>query len=556
LTDLDKYYRPVVTLKTKLFGLLRKYLISVFLLLFIPVVLSGQWLGGYSNRIKVTIPAAQISGVGNHLNFPVLINTTIVDLRTTGNGGYVVHPSGYDIVFSEDNNTTLDHQVEEYNGTTGELIAWIRIPVLNPFNDYEFYIYFGNSNIAADPSTSSTWSSDYVSVYHLHDDFQDGTYSVNHGTNHGSVDATGKIGDGQRFNGSSHYIDLGNRSGFNFSTGNWTVSGWINTTDTFQNNVFSNGGDDGGGVRYVLASSETGGAGTAVLTTDDNSHKYQAISDPGITNNGQWHYIVGKREGTYIYIYHDNGTWEERTSISVGPGYNLSGTLQRNAYIGAGVSQSEYSGEIIKYFDGFIDEVRVQQVACNDGWIQTEYNNQNSPGSFMSFGGRECYYDSPCCATLIPVTQCYTPVTYTNKGASSSGIPNTLCDNSSLYEDAWLKAVIPASGEVTIRTYTESTSGWAYTIGIAAYTGEDCLNLSPLDCDIDLVNNDPPELVLTGLTAGDTLFIRMWEYLDDNKGKFTLSVFDDDTDPVIVRQTEILILMKIASLLFLILPAK
>ncbi|HCC70448.1 MAG TPA: hypothetical protein DEQ09_04765, partial [Bacteroidales bacterium] len=198
------------------------------MLLLIPVVLSGQWLDGYSNRIKITIPAAQISGASNHIDFPVLVNTIHPDLATTVNGGYVEHSSGYDIVFSEDNVSTLDHQVEKYDAATGDLIAWVRIPLLDPSSDYEFYIYFGNYNITGDQSTSDTWSSDYVSVYHLHDDYEDGTSNVNHGTNSGSTDAAGKIADGQAFNG-SQYIDLDNPAEMNFGTNDWTVSAWINT---------------------------------------------------------------------------------------------------------------------------------------------------------------------------------------------------------------------------------------------------------------------------------------------------------------------------------------
>ena len=208
MTDLPIYSQPVLNFKLKLSGSARKYLISAFLLLFIPMALSAQWLEGYSSRIKVTIPATQIAGSSPHSDFPVLVSTTIADLRTTANGGYVEHSWGYDIAFSEDHSTTLYHQVEEYNPETGQLIAWVRIPVLNPLSDYEFYIYFGNPDISIDPSTRSTWSNDYVSVYHLHDDENDGTYRFNDGTNFGSLNATGKIADGQVFNGSSQYIDL------------------------------------------------------------------------------------------------------------------------------------------------------------------------------------------------------------------------------------------------------------------------------------------------------------------------------------------------------------
>ena len=40
-------------------------------------------------------------------------------------------------------------------------------------------------------------------------------------------------------------------------------------------------------------------------------------------------------------------------------------------------------------FDGIIDEVRISNVARSASWISTEYNNQSSPSTFMSFGVEE-----------------------------------------------------------------------------------------------------------------------------------------------------------------------
>jgi len=84
----------------------------------------SQWLSGYIYRKTITIPAAQVSG-GPHTNFPVLVSVTDADLATTANGGYVENANGWDIVFSQDHVSALNHQVEYYNPTNGNLIAWV-----------------------------------------------------------------------------------------------------------------------------------------------------------------------------------------------------------------------------------------------------------------------------------------------------------------------------------------------------------------------------------------------------------------------------------------------
>ncbi|MDT8401237.1 MAG: DUF2341 domain-containing protein, partial [Bacteroidales bacterium] len=503
-------------MKIKIHGLFCKLVISALFFITLPSSVYGQWLTGYNNRIKITILSSEISGITSHLDFPVLVNTTMPELRDYANGGYVANANGWDIVFSEDHISILDHQIESYDNATGELVAWVRIPELSPGSNYEFYIYFGSIWLDSDLSAESTWSEDYVSVYHLHDGLEDATSSGNDGTNNGSFNGTGKIADAREFNGSSHYIDLGNPSEFNFSTSDWTVSAWINTTDNFQNNIFSNGGDDQGGIRYVLASSETGSAGTAVLTTDDNDDKYQAISSSGLTNNGQWHYVVGKREGNRIYIYHDNGGPEDVTTIRAG--YNLSGTSQKNALIGAGISQ-QY-GTIIKYFDGLIDEVRVQKVARSNGWIQTEYANQNSPSTFCQFGSLEIPNDDPCGAiSLVVENQCGENTIYATNEPATSGSQNPGCFwNSGTDSDVWFRFTIPSSGQVKVEGIESTLVDGA----MAFYSGTDCNDLTYIDC----VDTGPGmETFLVSGNPGDKIWVQFWGY-DGETGRFGICVTD------------------------------
>ncbi len=38
------------------------------------------------------------------------------------------------------------------------------------------------------------------------------------------------------------------------------------------------------------------------------------------------------------------------------------------------------------YFSGSIDEVRVMNVEASTSWVTSEYNNQSSPGTFLTLG--------------------------------------------------------------------------------------------------------------------------------------------------------------------------
>ncbi|MFW5820369.1 MAG: DUF2341 domain-containing protein, partial [Bacteroidota bacterium] len=166
----------------------------------------AQLFNDYGFRKTITIPAAQMSGSDAHSDFPLLISIALDDdLRNTANGGYVENMSGYDIVFSTDETATLDHEIEKYDPSTGDYIAWVRIPSLAPTVDFTFYMYFGNPDVNDDPSTTLTWNASYEGIWHLHDDFNDATANGINGTNNNSTNITGLIGDAQNFDASSSY---------------------------------------------------------------------------------------------------------------------------------------------------------------------------------------------------------------------------------------------------------------------------------------------------------------------------------------------------------------
>lgn len=144
--------------------------------------------------------------------------------------------------------------------------------------------------------------------------------------------------------------------------------------------------------------------------------------------------------------------------------------------------------------------------------------------------------ETPCDAYLLPeVDPSCVFLTYTNAGSAGSavGTPSG-CGGSSPFQggyaggDVWFKVVVPASGELDIHTLSMDFSDGA----MALYSGS-CSSLTLVECDDDGEPGDGilmPHIYHTGLTAGDTMWIRMWEYGNNNNGQFGICVSTPDND--------------------------
>jgi len=167
----------------------------------------------------------------------------------------------------------------------------------------------------------------------------------------------------------SDYVNCGNPPQLDFGTGDWSVCAWIKTTQTTDTHtVFAKGGDQGGGIRYTVAIAENGPAGCVTLSTDDDATKLQAISTR-LVNDNEWHHVVGQRAGTTLRVYVDaipDGTNTCSTA------YNLAGTSQHNAYVGAITDHTDASGATLqKFFVGSVADLRIYDYALTQGQIIT-----------------------------------------------------------------------------------------------------------------------------------------------------------------------------------------
>lgn len=123
--------------------------------------------------------------------------------------------------------------------------------------------------------------------------------------------------------------------------------------------------------------------------------------------------------------------------------------------------------------------------------------------------------DDPCGAFELPVEATCTYQTFTNESSfGSAGVPEPGCAFY-LGGDVWFKAVVPADGAITFDTQ----AGVMTDGGMAVYTGT-CDNLTLVECDDNDGAGNMPKMTIGGFTAGDTVWIRVWENGNNNNGTF------------------------------------
>jgi uncharacterized repeat protein (TIGR03803 family) len=328
------------------------------------------WYGtsGWGYRTKITIDHTKVPNT-NQTDFPILIKKTDVNWKNIANSGHVGQADGGDILFTSSNGTTkLNHEIEKYTVDTGEVIAWVKIPILTTATDTDIYMYYGNASVADQWNISGVWDSSYKGVWHLPSatTILDSSSNTNNGTNNGMTDtSSGKIGGAVATSSSSISV-----TGTNFPSGAQpvTISGWFNpaTLSSGYGTIFEIGEATVLDKEIVFYNhGTTFGAGSTGA----------AIEKASALAIGNWYYGTATYNGTQQRAYL-NGT--ELTGSPTSRTYNI----QTNRRL---IGNDNYSD----YFNGSIDEIRVSNVARSADWIKTEYNNQDSPSTFYSTSSEE-----------------------------------------------------------------------------------------------------------------------------------------------------------------------
>jgi len=319
---------------------------------------------GWQYRKQITIDHMKVTG--NLMNFPVLISTIDTDLRDKA------QDDGDDILFMDDPGvaTRLYHEIEHFDGSSGELVAWVNVTDLASDQDTVLYLYYGNPSCFNQQAPELVWDSKYIAVWHF-TDTSDSTANNWDLTLHNTpVLSSGKIGDCYYFDENDQdYLSVADI--LNTFPDSLTFESWRKKTDD----------DD----EHTLIHWWDGSHKVLLRQRDDNTWDWRSWGNgcetfgPDTPAPNIWYYMGATytqddtSSTAYCFLNKTKGSAGSCGTIS-----DTDGTL----YIGAQINSGHFHM-------GYLDEYRLSDVVRSDSWISTEYNNQNDPSSFLSFGPEE-----------------------------------------------------------------------------------------------------------------------------------------------------------------------
>jgi len=308
--------------------------------------------------------------------FPVLVSTLDTDLRDK------TQDDGDDILFMGEVGVAnkLYHEIEHYDGSTGKLVTWLNIPSVSHDEDTVLYMYYGNPGCSSQQVPERVWDSNYQAVWHLSEDGTglryDSTSHYRHGTPY-NYDGDEGIDDGMidgadDFDGNNDHI----RTGVSFDYEYRTITFWFNTdgkpsSDPYDEII----SQDADTLQYGSFAASIQFDGIHAKAGGESSPPAAFIYNIDIHS---WYMVHLVRNGPVTEFY-VNGNLED---TNVSGNHGSSSNPNKNLVIAARRCHD-------RTFDGTLDEIRISNIASSSAWISTEYNNQNDPSSFLSFGPEE-----------------------------------------------------------------------------------------------------------------------------------------------------------------------
>jgi hypothetical protein len=329
----------------------------------------------FSRYRAITIDHTKVANT-DQSNFPFLFSGTFSYLATVANGGEVTNASGYDISFYADaaGTTPLRWEMESYDPASGTINAWILVPTLSHTANTTIYLFYGNAGITSfqGGAFGSVWDANFQAVWHLPNGgvltANDSTANGNNAAIVGASAAAGRIGGGAEFSSASDSIAAPDSASLNITSA-WTLSCWVYPTvsNAFQG-LISRGGASWDYAMYLYFS----GTDYLYLVSDNFGMAINLMSHPWSVN--AWNHIVETVSQSGTATFYVNGQ-----QVAVAP----------SAFSPRAVPlpQSDVATTTLgRNFIGTLDECRVSSSARSGDWIATEFNNQNSPGTFYSIG--------------------------------------------------------------------------------------------------------------------------------------------------------------------------
>lgn len=267
-------------------------------------------------------------------------------------------------ITAADGVTLLDFEIVRFEGSTGGLDAWVRLPTLGPTDEVTLYLYGGG----ATPTPGSPWPTAVAAAWHM-DPAAGAIRDSAHA--HDSIAAPvtarpalveGAAGAGLQFDGVDDLLEVPDPPGgeLDFGLADFSYSAWVlvETSAGPYDLAFHKGGSSIGTPGYDL---ELGTDEWEALLSD-------GTSNPGVVL-GMESELAGRWVQLAIVVDRSRGELRGYADGVLADTADLSAFGSLDTPLPVSFSRTGYP------FRGSLDEVRIYREAVSDAWIASEHAN-------------------------------------------------------------------------------------------------------------------------------------------------------------------------------------
>ena len=320
----------------------------------------------------VTITFTNDVRVGTETDFPLLVKLG-PDIADFDYNDFLRPEDGYDLRFwtDEEKTTQLYYEIDTWNTNltynSGKSYVWVRVPSLTAAGSIvATWANPADQNPNAYSAAGAVWDANCRGVWHMEQTAAtDATGNGHNGTAYGGLSsAASLIGQGNDFvAASSQYIQVPASSDWAF-TGDYSISLWIyGHTLTAWEGLMGTYGND-----FILALYPST---RHTLNFYDQFWGVDSSPYPAVAQN-TWQHIVVTRSGT-DHKFYVNGVQTTGSSASG----NIANSVDLN--FGRGGPSWAY------YFDGLMDEVRIEGAKRSSNWVWSSWANQVQSRGFLTY---------------------------------------------------------------------------------------------------------------------------------------------------------------------------
>ncbi|WP_304131339.1 LamG domain-containing protein [Ignavibacterium album] len=249
-------------------------------------------------------------------------------------------------------------------------------------DDFRIYNRVLNSNeILALFNDSTTFYSDSLIAYFpLNGNANDSSFLHNSGTVINAQLTTDRYGINDNafyFNGSDSRIQVPQNSFYNFGNGDFTFSSWINVSVIAISRIVSAGYQENDNIWGLgFGTHPVWGTGNRINYFVYSGNAYRDFSSDEIIDYdpGEWIFVAASKSGNQIKFY-TNGLSAGSSTINY--------PSNTNSYLNIGCRQWG-SNNLIEFFNGKIDEVKIFNTSFSDEQIWDMYKTTTSAPNLLS----------------------------------------------------------------------------------------------------------------------------------------------------------------------------